>query len=122
MPFSKRGTSSGAGDAGTGTALDIRSLWTRLDPATRQWFLDHTGTAIVPRTISVALCRASEQPLPQDTHGQIRLTPEDTVFIRNRAHSAFAAHGTKPFFDAVQPEDHRHGTPWRYSTGAPPRS
>lgn len=102
MTSSKHGTGSGAG---TGTPVDIRSLWTRLDPATRQWLMDHSGSSIVPRTITAALGRAWDQPLPQDAHGQFRLTEDDMVFIRNRAHSAFAAHGIERFFEAVQPKN-----------------
>lgn len=31
----------------TESGIDIRSLWSVLDPATRQWFMDHTGNSIV---------------------------------------------------------------------------
>jgi hypothetical protein len=122
MISSTHGTGSGADAAGTGTAVDIRSLWSRLDPATRQWFLDHTGTAIVPRTITAALCQVADQLLPQDSHGQFRLSGDDMLFIRNRAHSAFAAHGTERFFEAVQPEHHRHGTADPHTRGTRPRT
>ncbi|HJV99670.1 MAG TPA: hypothetical protein VJ617_11320 [Arthrobacter sp.] len=115
------GTGSGAGASGTG-AVDIRSLWSRLDPATRQWFMDHTGTAIVPRTITAALCQAAGQLLPQDSHGQVRLTGDDMLFIRNRAHSAFAAHGTERFFESVQPESPRYRTAGQHTRDSPPRT
>lgn len=94
-------------NAGSGT--DIRSLWSLLDPATRQWFIEHTGTAVVPRRITAELCKVAGRPLPQDSHGQLPLSTDDMVFIRNRAHSAFAAHGTERFFEAVQPEDTSQG-------------
>jgi hypothetical protein len=97
-----------ADDSGRGAGLDIRALWSRLEPATRQWLMDHTGTAIVPRTITEALCRAAGRPLLQDPHGQVRLTEDDLLFIRNRAHSAFAAHGTERFYETVQPDNPRH--------------
>ncbi|QCO98735.1 hypothetical protein FCN77_14770 [Arthrobacter sp. 24S4-2] len=106
---------------GPGSGVDLRSLWSLIDPATQQWFMDHTGTAIVPRTITAALCRASDQPLPQDSHGQFRLTGDDMLFIRNRAHSAFAAHGTERFFEAVQPKDPSQGHPPQ-STDVPYRT
>jgi hypothetical protein len=65
--------------------------------------MDHSGTGIVPRKITAALSRAAGRPVPQDPHGQFLLSDHDIVFIRNRAHSAFAAHGMEHFFDAVQP-------------------
>lgn len=116
------GTGAGAGASGTGADVDIRSLWSRLDPATRQWFMDHTGTAIVPRTITATLCQAAGQPLPQDSHGQARLSGDDMLFIRNRAHSAFAAHGTERFFESVQPETPGYGTTGQHSGDSPPRT
>lgn len=122
MISATHGTGSGAGASGAETAVDIRSLWSRLDPATRQWLMDHTGTAIVPRTITAALCQAAGQLLPQDSHGQVRLTGDDMLFIRNRAHSAFAAHGTERFFESVQPETSRHGTTGQHSRDSPPRT
>lgn len=79
--------------------------------------MDHTDTAIVPRKITAELCEVADQPLPQDSHGQLRLNTEDMVFIRNRAHSAFAARGTDRFFEAVQPKDHPH----TQKTTHPPR-
>lgn len=85
--------------------MDIRSLWSVLDPATRQWFIDHTGNTIVPRKITAKLCEVAGRPLPQDSHGQLQLSGDDIVFIRNRAHSAFAAHGTGRIFEAAQPKD-----------------
>ncbi|QCO98740.1 hypothetical protein FCN77_14795 [Arthrobacter sp. 24S4-2] len=103
----EQGTGSAADDSGGGAGLDIRALWSRLEPATRQWLMDHTGTPIVPRTITEALCRAADRPLLQDPHGQVRLTEDDLLFIRNRAHSAFAAHGTERFYETVQPENPR---------------
>jgi hypothetical protein len=78
--------------------------------------MDHTGTSLVPRKITAELCEAAGKSLPQDSHGQSRLNTDDMVFIRNRAHSAYAAHGTKRFFDAVQPKD-QPGPP---ATGRPP--
>lgn len=101
----------------TGSGIDIQSLWSVLDPATRQWFMDHTGTPIVPRKITAELCEAAGKSLPQDSHGQSRLNTDDMVFIRNRAHSAFAAHGTERFFDTVQPKDTSQAPP---ATGHPP--
>lgn len=71
--------------------------------------MDHTGTAIVPRTITAACAGPRTIPLPQDSHGQFGLTGDDMLFIRNRAHSAFAAHGTERFFEAVQPKDPSQG-------------
>ena len=115
-----QGRDSGAGASGTVTAVDIRSLWSRLDPATRQWFMDNTGTATVPRTITAVLCQAAGQPLPQDSHGQVRLTADDMLFIRNRAHSAFAAHGTERFFESVQPETHLYRASGQHTTNSPP--
>ncbi|MCO4239692.1 hypothetical protein NG697_20570 [Pseudarthrobacter sp. MDT3-26] len=44
------------------------------------------------------------------------------VFIRNRAHSAFAAHGTERFFEAVQPEHHRHDAADRNTKDTRPRA
>lgn len=67
--------------------------------------MDQSGTAVVPRNITAALSRAAGRPVPQDAHGQFRLSEHDMVFIRNRAHSAFAAHGMERFFDTVQPGD-----------------
>lgn len=98
--------------------MTIRSQWNEFDPATRQWLMDHHSTAIVPRTIAAGINRATAEPVPTDSHGQIRLTDEDIQFIRNQAHSAFAAHGVERFFDAVQPERARHhpgknGQEWR---------
>ncbi|QDG66903.1 hypothetical protein NIBR502772_12440 [Pseudarthrobacter sp. NIBRBAC000502772] len=89
----------------TESGIDMRSLWSALDPATRQWFMDHTGNTIVPRKITAELCEVAGRPLPHDSHGQLQLSGDDIVFIRNRAHSAFAAHGTERFFEAVQPKD-----------------
>ncbi|WP_427170429.1 hypothetical protein [Arthrobacter sp. 92] len=88
--------------------MTIRSNWNEFDPATRQWLMDHHGAVIVPRTVAAAINRATAEPVPTDSHGQIRLTDEDVLFIRNRAHSAYAAHGVERFFDAVQPEGARH--------------
>jgi len=102
------------GTDGGGPGVDIRSFWTLLTPETRQWLMDHTGADIVPRAVTAAMRRAADQPVPQDAHGQARLNEDDMHFIRTRAHSAYAAHGTECLFDAVQPEDtgHRwHGRP-----------
>lgn len=108
------------GAEGGGTGVDIRDLWPLLEPDTRQWLMDHAGTAIVPRTVTAALCRAAEQPVPQDAHGQARLNEEDLQFIRSRAHSAYAAHGTDRLFDTVQPHNtHPQG---RDTTDHPPRT
>lgn len=115
-----QGRDSGARASGTGNAVDIRSLWSRLDPATRQWFMDHTGTAVVPRTLTAVMCQAAGQLLPQDSHGQVRLTADDMLFIRNRAHSAFAAHGTERFFESVQPEAPRYRTSGQHTRDLPP--
>lgn len=88
--------------------MNIRSQWNEFDPATRQWFMDHHNTAIVPRAIAAGINRATAEPVPTDSHGQIRLSDEDVRFIRNQAHSAFAAHGVERFFEAVQPESTWH--------------
>lgn len=89
-------------------SMNIRSQWNEFDPATRQWLMDHHSTVIVPRAVAAGINRAAAEPVPTDSHGQIRLTDEDVQFIRNQAHSAFAAHGVERFFDTVQPEGPRH--------------
>lgn len=96
-----------AGD-GSGAGVDMRSLWTLLAPGTRQWFMDHTGAVVVPRTVTAGMCRESEKAVPQDAHGQAWLSEDDMQFIRTRAHSAFAEHGTERLYDAVQPRPTRH--------------
>lgn len=83
--------------------VGMRALWTLLDPGTRKWLMDHTGTAVMPRSVTAAMCRESGQDVPQDAHGQARLNKDDMQFIRTRAHSAFANHGTERLFEAVQP-------------------
>ncbi len=110
------------GTEGGGTGVDIRYLWSLLEPETRQWLMDHAGTALVPRTVTAALCRAAEQPVPQDAHGQARLSEEDLQFIRSRAHSAYAAHGTARLFDTVQPPHPHHNPPGQDTTDHPPRT
>ncbi|NUU30491.1 hypothetical protein [Arthrobacter sp. C9C5] len=98
-----------AGSAGDeiGAGVDMKSLWTLLDPGTRQWLMDHTGSVVVPRTVTAAMCRESEQVVPQDAHGQAWLNEDDMQFIRTRAHSAFAEHGTERLYEAVQPRPTR---------------
>jgi hypothetical protein len=89
--------------------------------------MDHSGTAVVPRKITVALSRAAGRPVPQDAHGQYRLSEHDMVFIRNRTHSAFAAHGMERFFDTIQPDDtaqqdiSRHHNGGRHTRARPGR-
>jgi len=95
---------AGSGNEESSAGVDMRSLWTLLDPGTRQWLMDHTGTAVVPRAVTAAICRESKQTVPQDAHGQARLNDEDMQFIRTRAHSAFAEHGTELLYEAVQPK------------------
>jgi hypothetical protein len=84
--------------------------------------MDHSGTGIVPRKITAALSRAAGRPVPQDPHGQFRLSDHDIVFIRNRVHSAFAAHGMEHFFDAVQPAALGHDKNSRNTKGTAGRA
>lgn len=84
--------------------INIRSLWPALDPATRQWLMDHTGYTTVPQAITARVCEVADQPLPRDSHGQLQLSEDDIVFIRNHTHSHYAAHGSDKFFEAVQPK------------------
>jgi len=94
---------AGSGGDEGGTGVDMRSLWTLLDPGTRQWLMDHTGTVVVPRTVTAAMCRETGKAVPQDAHGQAWLNEDDMQFIRTRAHSAYAEHGIKLLYEAVQP-------------------
>lgn len=94
---------SGSDGEDSNAGVDMRSLWTLLDPGTRQWLMDHTGTPVVPRKVTAAICRESEQTVPQDAHGQARLNEDDMQFIRTRAHSFYAEHGTERLYEAVQP-------------------
>lgn len=60
---------AGSGNEESSAGVDMRSLWTLLDPGTRQWLMDHTPTAVVPRAVTAAICRESKQTVPQDAHG-----------------------------------------------------
>lgn len=95
---------SGSGGDESGTGVDMRALWALLDPGTRQWLMDHTGNVVMPRTVTAAMCRESGQAVPQDAYGQARLNEDNVQFIRTRAHSAFAEHGTERLYEAVQPK------------------
>ncbi|AOT02214.1 hypothetical protein ASPU41_01485 [Arthrobacter sp. U41] len=85
--------------------MSIRSHWDEFDAGTRDWLMSHPGCLIVPRTLAAAMNRAIAEPEVTDQHGQIRLTDDDTEFLRSRAHTALAVEGAKHFFDAVRPED-----------------
>lgn len=85
--------------------MSIRSHWDEFDAGTRDWLMSHPGCLIVPRTLAAAMNRAIAEPEVTDQHGQIRLTDDDTEFLRSRVHTALAVEGAKYFFDAVRPED-----------------
>lgn len=98
---------AGPGGDEPGPGVDMRSLWTLLGPGTRQWLMDHAGTVVMPRTVTAIICQESEHSVPQDAHGQAWLSEDDMQFIRTRAHSSFAEHGTDRLFDTVQPRPGR---------------
>lgn len=65
--------------------MDIEKLWDRLEPGTRQWFVDNPGCRILPRTVVAAITRATGEQLEQDRHGETVLSPSDCDFIRKAA-------------------------------------
>lgn len=75
----------GAGFGGA-SVMGIGSLWDRLEPGTRQWFIDHPGCRILPRFVVAAINKATGTRIDQDRHGESVLSPGDCEFIRAAAH------------------------------------
>jgi hypothetical protein len=65
--------------------MGIEELWDRLEPETRQWFVDNPGCRILPRAVVAAIDKATGAQLEQDRHGESVLSPSDCDFIRTAA-------------------------------------
>ncbi|WP_104044864.1 hypothetical protein [Arthrobacter sp. ZGTC412] len=70
----------------------IDNLWDRLEPETRQWFVNNPGCIILPRSVGAAISKATGVLLEQDRHGETIVSPTDRDFLRatlqgHRAHS-----------------------------------
>ena len=63
----------------------IDRLWDRLEPGTRQWFLNNPGCIILPRSVGAAISKATGVQLEQDRHGESIVSPADRAFIRTTA-------------------------------------
>ena len=65
--------------------MGIEKLWDRLEPETRQWFVENPGCKILPRAVVAAIMKATGVEFEQDRHGEIILSPADCDFIRTAA-------------------------------------
>jgi hypothetical protein len=65
--------------------MGIEELWDRLEPETRQWFVDNPGCKILPRAVVAMIDKTTGAHLQQDRHGESVLSPSDCDFIRTAA-------------------------------------
>ncbi len=76
-------------------STSLEALRTRLDPKTQEWLRANPGSVIIPRSVTEALLRASDQQEPLegvDLHDQLRLSPLDRNFIKSVAVSSPVDH------------------------------
>lgn len=81
------------------TSMSIEALWTRLDPKTQEWLRANPGSVILPRSVTEALFRASDQQETLegvDRHGQFLLSPQNQAFLRSVASSSPVSHPVPP--------------------------
>lgn len=90
------------GEEGGVIQMTIRELWDRLDAGTQKWLMDNPGCQIIPRTTSATILAAGADA-ETDRHGQLVVSEEDRVFIREQAAGTAAASAEHTFFDAAQP-------------------
>jgi hypothetical protein len=80
-------------------STSLEALRTRLDPKTQEWLRANPGSLIIPRSVTEALPRASDQQEPlhgDDLHDRFLLSPPDRNFIRSVAVSNPADHPGPP--------------------------
>lgn len=80
-------------------STSLEALRTRLDPKTQEWLRANPGSVIIPRSVTEALLRASDQQEPLegvDLHDQFLLSSLDGTFIRSVAVSNPAGHPVPP--------------------------
>lgn len=67
----------------------IEHLWNKLDPKTQEWLRANPGSVILPRSVTAALLRASDDPeaLEEgiDQNGQLPLSARDQAFLKSMA-------------------------------------
>jgi hypothetical protein len=62
----------------------IEEWWHELDPGTRQWFREHPGVQLLPRTVTNVVHQLSGSG-DRDQHGELELSVQDRDFIKARA-------------------------------------
>ena len=70
------------------SATPIAKIWHGLDPKTQEWLKANPGSVMLPRSVTAAIRRATEDLQETDRHGQYELSAEDRAFIRSMAASA----------------------------------
>lgn len=67
----------------------IEHLWNKLDPNTQEWLRANPGSVILPRSVTAALLRASDDPeaLEEgiDQNGLLPLSERDQAFLKSMA-------------------------------------
>jgi hypothetical protein len=70
-------------------SVSIEQWWDRLDPATREWFINNPGTVILPRTVANAVNAARGDG---GGPGQLEVSAADREFIREMARARRRSH------------------------------
>lgn len=95
--------------------INIKAIWHRLNQDTRQWLMDNSECAVLPRNVVAAIARCAsahgaadgDAALAEmgnnDLGQQPQLSSDDRMFIRTRTHSVDTVRDGVRFFDAVQP-------------------
>lgn len=78
----------------------IEHLWNKLDPKTQEWLRANPGSVILPRSVTAALLRASDDPeaLEEgiDQNGLLPLSERDQAFLKSMAVSPPVGHPVPP--------------------------
>ena len=80
-------------------SMTVESLWNNLDPKAQEWLRANPGSVMLPRSVTEALLRASEEhdrPGKVDGHGQFLLSAEDQAFLKSVASSDPVGHPVPP--------------------------
>lgn len=68
----------------------IDKLWDRLEPETREWFINNPGCVILPRSVAAAVSKTTGVKLELNQHGESSLSAADCDFIQEAAHRHLA--------------------------------